>query len=98
MGSPTEDRSADLKKPLTALSEKVQEMSFLNTYEVLENTHDMVTGKTQSPNPVPEFLTAHIPSRTVLSQPNCDHKDFLMRHYPLQNNTLQRPHKTQFTD
>ena len=32
------------------------------------NVHDMVTGDNESPNPVPEFLTGRIPSRTHLNQ------------------------------
>ena len=32
------------------------------------NVHDMVTGDIESPNPVPEFLTGRIPSRTHLNQ------------------------------
>ena len=32
------------------------------------NFHDMVTGDNESPNPVPEFLTGRIPSRTHLNQ------------------------------
>ena len=32
------------------------------------NVHDMVTGKIESPNPVPEFLTRRIPSRSHLDQ------------------------------
>ena len=32
------------------------------------NVHDMVTGDNEYPNPVPEFLTGHIPSRTHLNQ------------------------------
>ena len=32
------------------------------------NGHDMVTGDNESPNPVPEFLTGRIPSRTHLNQ------------------------------
>ena len=32
------------------------------------NVHDMVTGENVSPNPVPEFLTRRIPSRTHLNQ------------------------------
>ena len=38
-----------------------------NDYPEL-NVHDMVTGDNESPNPVPEFLTGHIPSRTHLNQ------------------------------
>ena len=37
----------------------------------------MVTGDNESPNPVPDFLTGHIPSRTIRNQPNCDHNDSL---------------------
>ena len=32
------------------------------------NVHDMVTGDNESPNPVPEFLTGRIPSRSHLNQ------------------------------
>ena len=32
------------------------------------NVHDMVTGVNESPNPVPEFLTGRIPSRSHLNQ------------------------------
>ena len=32
------------------------------------NVHDMVTGVSESPNPVPEFLTGRIPSRRHLNQ------------------------------
>ena len=32
------------------------------------NVHDMMTGDNESPNPVPEFLTGRIPSRTHLNQ------------------------------
>ena len=32
------------------------------------NVHDMVTGDTESPNQVPEFLTGRIPSRSHLDQ------------------------------
>ena len=38
-----------------------------NEYPEL-NVHDMVTGDNESPNPVPEFLTGRIPSRTFLNQ------------------------------
>ena len=32
------------------------------------NVHDMVTGDNESPNPIPEFLTGRIPSRSHLNQ------------------------------
>ena len=37
----------------------------------------MVTRDNEFSNPVPEFLTEHIPPRTVLNQSNCDHNDAL---------------------
>ena len=36
------------------------------------NVHDMVTGDNESPNPVPEFLTGRIPSRSHLNQSHED--------------------------
>ena len=40
----------------------------LNNGYSVENVHDMVTGNNESPNPVPEFLTGRIPSRSHINQ------------------------------
>ena len=74
------DRNEDSKKLLVRKSEVVQEMSFAEINfceEDEEETHYMVTGDSEPPNPVPEFLNGRIPSRTVLNQFNCDHNDSL---------------------
>ena len=42
-----------------------------------EDAHVMVTGDTEFPILVIDFLAGHIPSWTVLKQSNCDHNDFL---------------------
>ena len=42
-----------------------------------EDTHYMVTRDNDASNVAPEFSTRLIPSRTALSQSNCDHNDSL---------------------
>ena len=57
----------------------------------------MATGDNESPNPVPEFLTGHIPPRTVLNQSTCDHNDSLdaTLHAPKQDPPLAVQDPTQ---
>ena len=50
-----------------SLRNEQDENQLNNDYPDL-NVHDMVTGDNESPNPVPEFLTGRIPSRTHLNQ------------------------------
>ena len=50
-----------------SLGNEQDENQLNNEYPEL-NVHDMVTGDNESPNPVPEFLTGRIPSRSHLNQ------------------------------
>ena len=61
-----------------------------------EDTHYMVTGDNESPNHFPEFLTDHIPPRTVRNQSNCDHNDSLYATLPAPEQDPPMAHKTQF--
>ena len=51
-------------------------------------THDMVAAENDSPNPVPEFLTERITSRTALNQSSVIMTS-LTQSYPHQNKTPQ---------
>ena len=51
----------------SSLRNEQDENQLNNDYPNL-NVHDMVTGDNESPNPVPEFLTGRIPSRSHLNQ------------------------------
>ena len=46
-------------------------------HEEDEDFHCMVTVINEAPNPVLQFLTGSIPSRTALKLSNCDHNDSL---------------------
>ena len=61
---------SEVKRNLNAknsLRNEQDENQLNNGYSV-ENVHDMVTGDNESPNPVPEFLTGRIPSRSHLNR------------------------------
>ena len=55
--------------------------------EARQDSHDMVTGDNESPNPVPDFLTGRIPSRTTLNQPVRDQTDLLNTTLPATEQT-----------
>ena len=63
----TNFRSSAKLNAKNILRNEQDENQLNNDYPNL-NVHDMVTGDNESPNPVPEFLTGRIPSRTHLNQ------------------------------
>ena len=58
-------------------SSRDEKLKSLNDSDDEEETHDMVTGFNEAPNPIPEFFTGLIPSRTALNRFNQDRKDSL---------------------
>ena len=62
--------TSEVQRKLNAknnLRDEQDENQLCNDFPEL-NVHDMVTGVNESPNPVTEFLTGRIPSRTHLNQ------------------------------
>ena len=64
----------------------------LNDSDDEDETHDMVTGVNEAPNPIPEFFTGLIPSRTALNRNIQDRKDSLDTNIPApEQNTPTSP-------